>query len=87
MLVVLMNSLSVSSEEVVGNNVRLGERVPGWVSAFLSWGAPPRGKDPGSVGKRGERLWLVEGEPVLHDVAEVHKAHLGKVRVIFSGKV
>lgn len=85
-LVVLMDSLSMSSEEVVANNVRLGERVPNWVSTFLSQGAPPWGTDPGSVGKRGECLWLVEGKPVLHDVAEVHKAHLGEVCVVFSVK-
>ena len=31
-------------------------------------------------------MWLVKGEPVLHPVTEVLKAHLGELFVIISGK-
>lgn len=87
MLVVKINSLSMSSEKVVANNVWLGEWVCNWESTFLSWWAPPWGKDPGSIGKRRECLRLVECQPVVHLVTKVLKAHLSKVCVIFSEKL
>ena len=63
-------------ENIVGNNVRLGCRVSASAEDVKKDGAASRGLQTYVIPLYGERVRLVERNPMLHSVAEFLKTRL-----------
>lgn len=71
-------------ENIVANNVRLGCRVAIPTSKMVENGAAPRRLETDIVALCSEGVRFVEGNPMLHSIAELLKARLGENREIVS---
>lgn len=72
-----VGDLGVCQDEVVGDDVGLGGRVPRPAVEVEQQGAAARRLEPGVVALDGDRVRLVERDPVPHAVSEGLEACLG----------
>jgi hypothetical protein len=67
---VQVRNLSMSQDNVVGNNVGLGARAPLFAVEVAEHGASARCMNTAVVALHCHRMWLVEGNPTLYPVSK-----------------
>ena len=71
-------------ENIVRNNVRLSSRVSTPTQKMEKNGAAPRRLETDIIALSSECMRFVEGDPMLHSIAEPLEARLGENREIIS---
>lgn len=74
----------MGKENVVGSDVRLGPGISSPAEGEEEDGATARSLEADVVALRGERVRLVEGDPVLHSVPEFPKTRIGIYRKVLA---